>query len=238
MFARTTVYLGLGGNIGDAEKTITSVVSSIRKIPGIFSLRVSPYYETKPISDIPQNLFVNAVCKFHTSITLYSLFRRLEQIERDHGKVPKAKNEPRPIDIDILFYGRKNYDNRYLQVPHARWRERLFVLVPLADLTQTIELEESHDPTSTVVFNINKLISTFTDDQRREVTPLLSQTVQHEPVTPVFLRRKEFSPISHMIPARVRKLLYHDRIKIIASQLHKTMRPKKLLIKFPTSIVI
>ena len=172
MFARTTVYLGLGGNIGPADQTINSAVDCIRELRGVFNLRVSRLYQTKPISDIPQDLFVNAVCKFETCLPASTLFRRLEQIERDLGKFPKAKNEPRPIDIDLLFYGNVTYDNGYLQIPHPRWKERLFVLVPLKELTDTIKIEDSKFRTSPWSYDIPTLIRSFSDSERNDVFPL------------------------------------------------------------------
>ena len=41
---------------------------------------------------------------------------------------------PRPIDLDIIFYGRQRIETPTLQVPHPRLQERVFVLAPLADL--------------------------------------------------------------------------------------------------------
>ena len=172
MFARNHVYLGLGGNIGDAEGTITSVLDTIQQVRGVYNLHVSRFFQTKPISDIPQDLFVNAVCTFETTVPVDILFQRLEHIERMHGKVPKAKNEPRPIDIDLLFYGASQFDNGYLQVPHARWHERLFVLIPLLDLTESIVLQDPNDSRISWVHSVKKIIKTFTYDERLDVKPL------------------------------------------------------------------
>lgn len=48
--------------------------------------------------------------------------------------MPPQRFGPRPIDLDIIFYGRQRIETPTLQVPHPRLRERLFVLAPLADL--------------------------------------------------------------------------------------------------------
>ena len=40
MYSRNHVYLGLGGNIGDAESTISSVLYSIQQLRGVYDLRV------------------------------------------------------------------------------------------------------------------------------------------------------------------------------------------------------
>ena len=39
---------------------------------------------------------------------------------------------PRPLDLDIIFYGDQRIAHERLQVPHPRWQERPFVQVNLA----------------------------------------------------------------------------------------------------------
>ena len=58
----------------------------------------------------------------------------LQQIEYRLGKLPKAKNAPRAIDIDILLYGDIQINTPTLIIPHPRWQEREFVKLPLAEL--------------------------------------------------------------------------------------------------------
>lgn len=133
-----TVYLGLGANLGTPLLTIQSALESIRNLRGVQNLKVSSFYKTKPVSDIPQPYFVNAVCSFETYMDPHFLFSRLEYIESLHGKVPKPKNAPRLIDIDLLFYGNLFIRTTKLEVPHPRWDQRLFVIVPLTDLISNI----------------------------------------------------------------------------------------------------
>ncbi len=64
----------------------------------------------------------------------------MQEIESELEKVPKSKNAPRLIDLDLLFFGDTVYDSPELILPHPKWHERLFVLVPLADVTDTLPL--------------------------------------------------------------------------------------------------
>lgn len=55
------------------------------------------------------------------------------------GRQLSFHNAPRPIDIDILFYGQEVIETPELTVPHPRMKERAFVLVPLADLAPSLK---------------------------------------------------------------------------------------------------
>src|SRR5205814_6337226 len=121
--------------------------------------QVSKLYLTSPVSEIPQPHYTNAACVFQTSLSAHQLFPALQTIEQKHGKTPKAKNAPRVIDIDLLFFGHESYQEEHLQIPHPRWRERLFVLVPLVDLTDHISLPLPNDPTKFEFINLQELIA-------------------------------------------------------------------------------
>ena len=121
------VYVGLGSNLGDSEAILLSAVRCIEAIPGVTEVKVSFFYQTPPISDIPQPDYLNAVCSFRTLLKPRDLFSCLQAIENGHGRLAKPKNAPRRIDLDILFYGNESYDDGDLKIPHPHWRERLFL---------------------------------------------------------------------------------------------------------------
>lgn len=58
----------------------------------------------------------------------------IQKVERGLGRVRTVVNGPRTIDIDILLYGRAVVKTGELEIPHPRFRERRFVLAPLAEL--------------------------------------------------------------------------------------------------------
>ena len=96
--------------------------------------QVSSIYETEPMGYREQPWFLNAVCQVSTELDPFSLLRLAKQIEVELGRVPSFANAPRIIDIDILFYGDEVVAAESLTIPHPRLAERLFVLVPLAEI--------------------------------------------------------------------------------------------------------
>jgi 2-amino-4-hydroxy-6-hydroxymethyldihydropteridine diphosphokinase len=139
-----TVYLSLGSNIGNRVFNLQQAIQKITAIPNTQEHAVSRFYETSPISNIPQNDYLNAACRFKTTMFPLELLQKIQTIEFLLGKTSSTiKNAPRKIDIDILFFGSKVYRNEqpFLEIPHPRWKERLFVIIPCLDLTQTITLQ-------------------------------------------------------------------------------------------------
>lgn len=136
--SKTQVYVGLGGNLGNTPLIFQEAITQLISHPKIFELRTSSLYQTSPISSIPQNDYINAVCTFQTTLHPCELLTILQNIEKSLGKVPKPKDAPRLIDLDILFFGEEVHSAPNLIIPHPRWFERLFVLIPLLDLTDII----------------------------------------------------------------------------------------------------
>lgn len=156
----TEVYIALGGNIRDTLSIFTAALNLIAAIPQISNLTVSQFYRNRPVSDIPQADYLNAVCRFQTTFSAKGLLYQLQTIEKTLGKRPKAKNEPRILDIDILFFGLEQHNLPELEIPHPRWQERLFVLMPLSDLISNITIPS---PLGNVIMNIPNMISQFTN---------------------------------------------------------------------------
>jgi 7,8-dihydro-6-hydroxymethylpterin-pyrophosphokinase len=74
------------------------------------------------------------VCEAITSLSSVELLAFIKEIEVDMGRQPGYPNSPRPIDIDILFYGEQIINTPELIIPHPRLTLRAFVLIPLADI--------------------------------------------------------------------------------------------------------
>jgi 2-amino-4-hydroxy-6-hydroxymethyldihydropteridine diphosphokinase len=126
-------YLGLGSNLGDRESRLSSALDRLR-MPELRLLRVSSAYETEPIGYREQKWFLNLVAEFESDLFPRQLLRRCQRVELELGRKRMMVNGPRSIDIDILLFGSSIIRSADLEVPHPRFRERRFVLAPLAEL--------------------------------------------------------------------------------------------------------
>lgn len=134
------VYLSLGGNKGQVLLCLKKALYCLSKQPQVTTLQVSHFYQTAPVQMNHSAWFINAVCSFDTCLALKDVFEMTQRIEFKLGKVKKPKNAARPIDIDLLFYGDQICQEEELEIPHPCWKERLFVLIPLADLIKEVLL--------------------------------------------------------------------------------------------------
>lgn len=128
-----TVYLGLGANTGDREANLREAVKRLG-VAGVVVKRASQIRETAAMYVVNQPAFLNMAVEGETDVLPKVLLKRLKMIEREMGRKPGAANSPRPIDIDILFYGQFVINDRELTVPHPRLAERPFVLDPMAEI--------------------------------------------------------------------------------------------------------
>lgn len=132
------VYLGLGSNLGDSKDILQKACKSISSLPNTTHVEFSSIYLTSPVSSLPQSDYLNLACSLITTLDPFTLFMYLEQIERSLGKIPKLKDAPRKIDIDILYFGDHILYSEHLIIPHPKIKERLFALQPLLELTTSL----------------------------------------------------------------------------------------------------
>lgn len=138
MNTQQRVYLSLGANEKEPLASLKTALQRLAAQPQIDEMRVSHFYRTEPVGIDTDVWFINAACSFLTTLTLTELAAVTTGIERELGKDLTQRKAVRPIDIDILFYGARVGREAGITVPHPRWKERLFVLVPLLDLTEEI----------------------------------------------------------------------------------------------------
>jgi len=130
-----TAYIALGSNLGDRAANITAAVNALRNTPHVKVIRESTLLENPAIGgsgDSPP--FLNAMSEVHTTLPPINLLHRLLEIEKELGRVRRAKWEPRIIDLDLILYGDQIIQTAELIVPHPLMHQRRFVLQPLAQL--------------------------------------------------------------------------------------------------------
>ena len=132
-----TVYLGLGSNMGDRQDNLDRALGFLS--PRLRIEKVSSVYDTEPIGNVNQPRFLNLVCQVYTRLAPSELLTLAKGIEKKLGRVFDRPNTPRPIDIDILFYGDQVIETPELIIPHPRLTERAFVLIPLADMVHPVD---------------------------------------------------------------------------------------------------
>jgi 2-amino-4-hydroxy-6-hydroxymethyldihydropteridine diphosphokinase len=127
------VAIALGSNLGDREGYLRSAIAALQ--PFIRNLRVSTFHDTAPVGVGPQPTFLNATAVGETSLAARALLDTLLAIERDLGRERPFPGAPRTVDLDLILYGDAVIDEApSLIVPHPRFRERRFVLEPLAEI--------------------------------------------------------------------------------------------------------
>lgn len=99
---------------------------------------MSRYIETCPVGATgPQPLYLNAAAIGTTVLPPHDLLQALLGIEAERGR-PRLRapgaNAARTLDLDLVLYGNLVIADRGLMVPHPRFRERRFVLEPLAEI--------------------------------------------------------------------------------------------------------
>jgi 2-amino-4-hydroxy-6-hydroxymethyldihydropteridine diphosphokinase len=130
------VYLGLGSNMGDRKENLDRAIDYLSQRVRV--VVVSSVYDTEPVGNPEQPRFLNMVCKIKTMLKPKELLALVKGIERKMGRMPGNPNSPRPIDIDILFYGDEVVKIPELVIPHPRLTQRAFALVPLAEIAPTL----------------------------------------------------------------------------------------------------
>ena len=128
----TVVYLGLGSNLGDRQGHLAEAIQALRGQVAVD--RVSQVYETEPQYVTDQPRFLNLAVRGTTGLSPVDLLAFLKRVEQRLGRRPGPRYGPRPIDLDVLFYGGEVIKTDSLRVPHPLIAERGFVLAPLHDI--------------------------------------------------------------------------------------------------------
>ena len=129
-----TIYLLLGGNIGDKERIFSEARTILNNRVGELQLQ-SAVYETEPWGFESIDLFWNQAIELQTSLSPDEVLAQTQLIEKQLGRIRKdGQYCSRIIDIDILFFGNETINQENLIIPHPRIQERKFALLPLNEI--------------------------------------------------------------------------------------------------------
>jgi 2-amino-4-hydroxy-6-hydroxymethyldihydropteridine diphosphokinase len=127
------VAIALGSNLGDRRQHLETAIDLL--MPHLRQALVSTFLDTKPegVAD-DQPRYLNAALVGEAQLMPSALLKRLLAIEEQLGRTRPYWGAPRIIDLDLILYGDVELTEHGLQVPHPRFRERRFVLQPLAEI--------------------------------------------------------------------------------------------------------
>lgn len=151
---REEVCLGLGSNMGDRFEHLRLGIRALQDHGRVVVLSVSSIYESEFVGEGVQDPYLNACLCLRTTLTPNELLGLLKVIEEGRGRRPGSHMQPRPLDLDILFFGDRHFTSKGLIVPHPRMMERSFVLEPLAELVPGKKNPDSRETVAKVCANI------------------------------------------------------------------------------------
>ena len=146
------VYLSLGSNLADRKSNLAAVNSGLP--PDVVVRKSSSLYETEPWGYADQPDFLNQILLAETQLSARELLSYIKDLEIDIGREPSFRFGPRLVDIDIIFYGDQIIQEPDLEIPHPRFSERAFELVPLAEISPDLVVPGTD---RTVLEQLNKL---------------------------------------------------------------------------------
>ena len=128
----TNYYIALGTNVGNYINNFSHAIVELKKIGQV--IKMANIYKSKPYGYLKQNFFYNSMVHLKSELLPTELMNKIQLIEKKLKKNKRIINGPRKIDLDIIFWGYKMFNNRELSIPHPRVSERDFVLFPLQDI--------------------------------------------------------------------------------------------------------
>lgn len=127
-------YIALGSNLGTASRQIRLAITRLGNLPQSQIIEVAPFYQNLAVGLKNQPGFINTVVYIQTRLPPLALLTHCQAIEKRLGRVRKRKWGARTIDIDLILYGDRKIKHPKLNIPHPRFMERDFVMVPLSHL--------------------------------------------------------------------------------------------------------
>jgi 2-amino-4-hydroxy-6-hydroxymethyldihydropteridine diphosphokinase len=131
-------FIALGGNLGDVSATFKQALAQLDAHPDVTVGHVSGIHRTAAVGERAGGEFHNAAAELETTLSALNLLNLLQQVERDFGRTRTQRWSPRPLDLDLIFYGGELISLPELTVPHPACWYRRFVLDPLAEIAADV----------------------------------------------------------------------------------------------------
>jgi len=126
------VAVALGSNLGDRRAHLGFARQRLDRL--LADVLFSDELDTEPVGVGPQPRFLNAAATGRTTLAPRALLDALLAVERERGRTRPMPGAARTLDLDLVLYGDRIVEEAGLVVPHPRFRERGFVLEPLAQI--------------------------------------------------------------------------------------------------------
>lgn len=125
--------IALGSNLGDSLATLEGALAALEAVPGIRVLSRSRWYRSAPVGPAQPD-YVNGCALLEVSLSPEAVLEQLHATEHRYGRVRLERWGARTLDLDLILYGLQQRESDTLLLPHPRFRERAFVLLPLAEI--------------------------------------------------------------------------------------------------------
>ena len=130
----TACALAFGGNSAESEALFQQAIIELAKAETICQSFAKPI-QSAAMGVNAGSEFLNSAGIFQTHLSPDDLLKTIHKIEFQLGRKRELRWGPRPIDIDVLFYGQQIIDTATIVIPHPCLWYRSFVLKPLNEVS-------------------------------------------------------------------------------------------------------
>jgi 2-amino-4-hydroxy-6-hydroxymethyldihydropteridine diphosphokinase len=127
------ILIGLGANLGEPPEAFRGALAALGERHNVVS--VSSLYRTRAVGP-PQPEYTNAAALVETKADPRRLLAECLELEAVAGRrrEEEVRWGPRTLDLDLLMANGLVRRGPTLELPHPRFHERAFALIPAAEL--------------------------------------------------------------------------------------------------------
>jgi 2-amino-4-hydroxy-6-hydroxymethyldihydropteridine diphosphokinase len=138
---RVRACIGLGSNLERPAEQLSRAFAALGRLPRSRLVARSSLYRSRPLGDLDQPDYLNAVAVIETGLDAHALLDGLQAIEAAQGRVRGGERwSARTLDLDLLVFGDERHDDVRLTVPHPELSRRDFVLYPLFEVVPELQI--------------------------------------------------------------------------------------------------